>query len=309
MQRRILILFTPTERTPNREFVSSAQIAAMRDALDGGGWQTRVVAYDPRRIADDARDFGPDLVFHLAYGFVDEEGRLLETQPETTARLEALGLPCLGASAAAQTRAQDKLEAGLCLARAGIAIPHLQEQVTAEARTVVVKPRRGACHRGVRIVAVAGGQPVPLPADGEEVLIQEYVHGPEVTVAVVEEHGQTMVLPPVRIDFECRPDVPHVMVWDDFRWTYRFDEHADDIAALTDAARHAFRALELRDYARFDMRLDPARGPVVLDANALPNLEPEISLLPMAARRSGRTYPDLIRGLATSAYERIRAAS
>jgi D-alanine-D-alanine ligase len=301
---RITIVHTPKERTPNLEFVSDAQIAAMRRALQAVGWQVDEVRYNPETIAAQMAGLSPDVVFHLAYGYVDGMGQVLETQPDTTRRLEGLGLHLVGAPAAAQARAQDKLETGRCLEAAGIAVPEILDPAEADNRTVVLKPRRGACHRGVTVLSLGPSERFELPRT-EEYLLQEYVDGPEFTVAVLERGQGLEVLPPVAIDFECAPDRPHIMVWEQFRWKYGFGSPHD--RELAEIGRRAFAALGLRDYARFDMRVDPRRGPVILDANALPNLDPEISLLPMAARQAGLAYDDLIVGVAAAARQRATA--
>ncbi len=62
-------------------------------------------------------------------------------------------------------------------------------------------------------------------------------------------------------------------------------------------------ALGLEDYARFDFRAVRGRGPVLMDANALPNLAPR-QLLATSARWDGLTFPDLIAELVESAIVR-----
>ena len=54
-----------------------------------------------------------------------------------------------------------------------------------------------------------------------------------------------------------------------------------------------FQALELRDYARIDMRLRPDGRVAVIEANPNPWLASKAEFA-MAARKTGRTYNQLI---------------
>ena len=54
-----------------------------------------------------------------------------------------------------------------------------------------------------------------------------------------------------------------------------------------------FQALELRDYARIDMRLRPDGRVAVIEANPNPWLASKAEFA-MAARKSGRNYTQLI---------------
>jgi len=72
-----------------------------------------------------------------------------------------------------------------------------------------------------------------------------------------------------------------------------------------DLALAAFRALELQDYARFDLRLSEAGQPFFLEANVTPSLEPEEAFA-LSARWAGMDYPGLIAAMLSAAQERLR---
>ena len=67
----------------------------------------------------------------------------------------------------------------------------------------------------------------------------------------------------------------------------------DTVLALQQTAVAAYQALELRDYGRVDMRLQPDGGVHVIEVNPNPWLSSRAELA-MAARKSGRTYPQLV---------------
>jgi D-alanine-D-alanine ligase and related ATP-grasp enzymes len=68
--------------------------------------------------------------------------------------------------------------------------------------------------------------------------------------------------------------------------------------------RQAFRALDCRDYARIDFRLNREGQPYVLEINALPNLMPKTSSYAVMARKAGLTFSDLIRTIVFTAQMR-----
>ena len=66
-----------------------------------------------------------------------------------------------------------------------------------------------------------------------------------------------------------------------------------------------FQALELRDYARIDMRLRPDGRVAVIEANPNPWLASKAEFA-MAARKTGRTYTQLIGEIVELASRAIR---
>ncbi len=62
--------------------------------------------------------------------------------------------------------------------------------------------------------------------------------------------------------------------------------------------------LDLRDFSRFDFRLDENYTPYFLEINPLPGLNPETSDFPIMAYKMGLNYKDIIKGILESAFER-----
>jgi D-alanine-D-alanine ligase len=78
----------------------------------------------------------------------------------------------------------------------------------------------------------------------------------------------------------------------------------EDLAAsLQQTAVAVFQALELRDYARIDMRLRPDGRVAVIEANPNPWLASKAEFA-MAARKTGRTYTQLVGEIAELAVAR-----
>lgn len=147
------------------------------------------------------------------------------------------------------------------------------------------------------------------------VLIEEFVDGREMYVGVLgNEHPEP--LPVVELDLSKLPDGTPRIAGAEVKWgkgtgAYRDTRSAvaeglpDDTASLLQQTAVAvFQALELRDYARIDMRLRADGRVTVIEANPNPWLASKAEFA-MAARKSGRTYPQLIEeivDLATARY-------
>ena len=67
----------------------------------------------------------------------------------------------------------------------------------------------------------------------------------------------------------------------------------------------AYRAVKLRDYGRIDMRLTPDGEVYVIEANPNPWLSSKHEFA-MAAKKSGRSYTELIKSILELALERTR---
>jgi D-alanine-D-alanine ligase len=132
----------------------------------------------------------------------------------------------------------------------------------------------------------------------KDLILQEYIDGREFTVAVVEVDGNPVVLPALEVVFKPRP---HVMISGHSDWDMKpvFPENR----SLAQTARRVFSRLQMRDYARIDIRMRN-RDIYVLDVNSLPNLDPERSYLPLAAKCAGLSFARLITLLITSSLHR-----
>jgi D-alanine-D-alanine ligase len=78
-----------------------------------------------------------------------------------------------------------------------------------------------------------------------------------------------------------------------------------DNTKLSETAVAAYRALRVRDYGRIDMRLTPEGEVYVIEANPNPWLSSKHEFA-MAAKKSGRSYTQLIETIVDSAIERTK---
>lgn len=298
---QVLIAHVPFYATPYGEPVSAHTCFLISDALRTVGHEVAdLMVGSQADLVGLAASHPGAVVLNLCYGIQSAEcGEELD-QPSIAAVLEDLGVNLVGSDSAGQRRCQDKVLTAKAAASVGIDSPRTLslEEAIEQTEPVVVKPRRGAAHRDVRLVTDSA-ELVGSPRD-DDLLIQEYVDGPEYTIAVLGDPDSSVrALPLVRIRYDRRPGIPGVYDW--FSTTIAPD--SSHRFGLAETALELFRTLGLRDYARFDFRVVAHRGPVLLDANALPSLAPRQHLA-ISARWAGILYPELIRGLVALAVHR-----
>ena len=136
------------------------------------------------------------------------------------------------------------------------------------------------------------------------VLIEEYVEGREMYVGVLGNEAP-VALPVVELDLSKLPEgIPRIagaeVKWAKGTRAYRDtrsivpeDLSEDTVHLLQQTAVAAYQALELRDYGRVDMRLQPDGRVAVIEVNPNPWLASRAEFA-MAARKAGRTYTELI---------------
>jgi D-alanine-D-alanine ligase len=147
-------------------------------------------------------------------------------------------------------------------------------------------------------------------------LIEEYIEGREIYAAVLG-NDPPEALPLVELDLSKLPKgTPKIASYD-----VKFDESTeaykrtksapakdlddDVVAEIQRVAITAFRALNLRDYARIDLRLGANGRVYLIEANPNPWLDP-IAEFAMAAKESGRSYVEMIDAIVKAAMARRR---
>ena len=145
-------------------------------------------------------------------------------------------------------------------------------------------------------------------------LIEEYIEGREIYAAILGS-DKPEPLPLVELDLSKLPEGTPRIASTEVKWEKDTEAYkrtrshiVEDLdekttAKLQETAVAAYQALKLRDYGRIDMRLT-AKGQVyVIEANPNPWLSSGAEFA-MAARKSGRTYTDLMRDIVDLAMAR-----
>jgi len=274
----------------------------------------------------------PSVVFNMGESFAGSTAM----EPHLAAMLELLGLPYTGNSPWTLALARDKALAqrllegyGLPVVKSvatgngdglgeggieGLAVGVLTELTP----PLFVKPRFEDASHGITPENFCAGAAEALrrAADlsrefQQPCLIQEFLPGREFLAGVILD-GQ--LLPLSEIDWHLPEGWPRILTGESkwmeespcFRGTpVKCPAEVEEPLAgqLRDLARRAYQALECRDYARVDIRLDGHGAPHILEVNPNPDLSPEAGLA-RAASRGGISYDELIVGIVRHALAR-----
>ncbi len=294
--------------------VSRVSAREVAKALDSAGHRTRLLELDSACAAA-LLEQAPDVVFPALHGPPGEDGTV-------QGFLELLGLPYVGSGVHGSAVAMDKSLAKAVFRRVGLPVAEEvivdpEAELDAAAASIVatmgdrivVKPlRQGSALATTRMPN--GGDVADALAEalryGHGVLVEPYVMGREITVGVLDLHGEAAQATPV-IEIRTAGDE-----WYDYRnrYTPGRSEHvvpaplpADVLAALQEIALRAHRALGLRDLSRADFLVTDSHGIVLLEVNTLPGMTPT-SLYPDGAAAAGLDFPALTDALVRSAAAR-----
>jgi D-alanine-D-alanine ligase len=234
--------------------------------------------------------------------------------------LENCGARIVGSSAQACFLADNKAAAKERLADAAVPVP---PGIVIHSKTwtlprwlkppLVLKPAFEHMSRGLCVVETEHEARTEaarlLESLRQPILLETYIPGRELAVSILDGPSGLQVLP--ILEWGIRSEGTKILT-EDFKLMDPTDNThrvlkanlPDNISGtLDELARSAFRALELRDYARFDVRLTPGGTPFFLEANTTPSLEP-LEALAVSAAWAGLDYAALVEHLLSTARSR-----
>jgi D-alanine-D-alanine ligase len=303
------------------EYDAPETIDAIRDALESYGHVVvplEATAELPRQLMD-----APvDIVFNIAEGV---SGRNREAA--VPALCELMGIPYTGSDAATLSIALDKALSKRVLRQHGILTPEFQVMETGRERLspkmkfpLIVKPNQEGSSKGVSAHASVVDDEESLRQVVRELLeryrqpalIEYYIAGREFTVGLLGDK-RPRVLPPMEIIFLDKANPRPVY---DFQIKQEWEKHVyyqcpaqltpAELKSMERIARETFVALDCRDVARVDLRMDDTGDIYVLEVNPLPGLTPNYSDLCLIASAANIDYRSLIGEILTGGLKRKR---
>lgn len=276
-------------------------------------------------MLDALRSFAPDVVVNLVEFFRDDA----ELEHDVPALFELLGIEYTGNRPLALSLCQKKPQAKALLMAHGIPVPkgvvvddvsQLPALVKALGTPaglrlpIMVKPAYDDASGGIDSGSVChDAQALEaritklLTEHKQAALVEEYIDGREIHCAILGDKP----LPLYEMQFKGGTDehgkpLPRIITYR-AKWDpYSRDHHAvegvcpvpdlepETVKYIHEVALRAYRALNCRDYARVDMRLDPVTGePYILEVNPNPDLA-ESCAFNASSMASGRTYAQML---------------
>ncbi|MGV3577463.1 D-alanine--D-alanine ligase [Brevundimonas sp.] len=260
-----------------------------------------------RDLAQVLAGLKPDVVLNCLHGDWGEDGCVQGI-------LETLQIPYTHSGVLASALTMDKDKTKAVLGAAGIKVPGggLFDRHEVASRHVIeppyiVKPNAEGSSVGVYLVpAGANSPPAQVGADdwtyGEQVMVEPYIPGKELAVAVIGETTGPRAL--------TVTDITPVKGFYDYEAKYApggsvhklpADIPAHVFEAALRESEQAHVALGCRGVSRSDFRYDDVKDELVLlEVNTQPGMTPT-SLVPEQAAHLGMTYQDLVRWMVEDA--------
>lgn len=149
---------------------------------------------------------------------------------------------------------------------------------------------------------------------GRDILIQEYLPGPEYGVGVIGNGSDLYFLSPLEVDFSDLPNelppilsyeskaIPGSPYWDKIKFK-QADLNGRELAELHQSCRRLFNRLGMQDYARFDFRRGEDGTIKLMEVNPNPAWANDGKLAFMASF-DGITYPEMLELIIRTALRR-----
>lgn len=308
------------------EYDSQSTVDALAKEIESFGFKTLLCEQNedlPLKLANQR----PDFMFNIAEGIGTERGR----ESQIPCLLESLGIPYSGSDPVSLAISLDKYLTNVVLKRENVPVPfmtlfrseddlrNVDMLFQDHNETYIAKPRWEGSSKGVFRDSICRN-PNELKRNvlriferyRQPAIIEAFLPGIEITAGIVGNGSDARLLGMMKIS-ERKPS-------DDGVFLYSLEHKRDWLEcilyegpeAINEKVRReaamialdAFHALELRDIARIDMRMDGQGQLRVIDINPLPGLSPYYSDLPILYSLSGGNYHDLISQILRSAFNR-----
>lgn len=283
--------------------VSRRSGTAILNALKSKNYNAVGLELVPETFVDEIREMKADFVFNALHGKFGEDGIIQGT-------LEMLGIPYTSSGVCAAAVTMDKVATKRFFLAGDVPTPrshtyfrfeHKQRDLAEEIQKefsipVVVKAAAQGSSIGVVIVKDAKDLKDALNEAfkyDNAVLVEEYIKGRELTVAVYGNEEKQEVLPIIEITTSEG--------WYDYVNKYKVGASQHIIPApisdeltkeIHNIAKRAFAVCGCCGVARVDFMLSEDNNPYAIEVNTVPGMT-ETSLVPDAGRAAGIEFPEL----------------
>ena len=302
------------------------EIGAIEEALFSLGHQCFVMAIreDIHPVVHWLKEIRPDVVFNLCESVYGDAC----LEPNIPALLDLLRVPYTGSSPLTLGLCLDKGKVKDILASQGILTPrykifdHEVNHLRGNIFPIIVKPLHedgslgisresviyddDGLNRQIRYILERYRQPA---------LVEEFIDGRELNVALMETDGKVEVLAISEIDYSEFPEGTPKICGYEAKWVTESIEYQKSKPVcpaplewvlqkrLEHIAVKVFKLFGCRDYARVDMRVDRDGKIYVLEVNPNPDISPQ-SGMARAIKVQGMAYSEFVKNVLEKALHR-----
>jgi len=302
------------------------EIGAVEDAVHSLGHQCFVMAIQDEvlTVIHWLKEIRPDVVFNLCesvYGNTCWEMNV-------PAFLDLFRIPYTGSSALTLGLCQDKGKVKDILLSQGILTPRYKifdrriSPIKGNVFPIIVKPLHEDGSLGISRESVVYDDEAlnrqiqyVIEKYQQPALVEEFIDGRELNVALLETNGKVGVLPVSEIDYSEFPEgVPKICGYE-AKWVRESAEYQKSRPLcpaplewvmkkrIEHIAAKVFKLFGCRDYARVDMRIDRDGKIYVLEVNPNPDISPQ-SGMARSIKVQGMSYEEFVGGLLERALQR-----
>ena len=291
----------------NKEVYNPETVNMVAAALESGGHNVEVIDGN-MKVIEQLQQFMPKvidgeqmgMVFNMAYGIQGES-----RYTHIPSMLEMLGIPYVGSSPSGHALALDKVITKIILQKNGVPTPEFwvfsrgDEDVSGIDYPVIVKPKMESVSFGLRVVhnprELKEAVDFIVKEFEQQALVEQFIRGREFAVGLVG-NNPVETLPILEFDLENDPDA--IQTEEQKRAKPREKlcpaDIAEDLAGeIRKQCVAAFKALQLRDFSRVDIRMDEQNNIHILEINSMASLGPTGSYV-HAAGVAGYDYKTLV---------------
>jgi D-alanine-D-alanine ligase len=306
----------------NKETYNPKTVRMVSEALENGGHNVAIIDGN-MHVMENLQQFMPKvvegeamgMVFNMAYGIQGES-----RYTHIPSMLEMLGIPYVGSGPEGHTLALDKVITKIIMLKNGIPTPIFwvfsssDQDMSEVTFPSIVKPKMESVSFGLQIVnnvqQLREAVEYIIKEFKQQALVEQFIRGREFAVGLLG-NDPIEAFPVLEIDLDNDPDA--IQSAEDKRVHPRKKicpaeipkELADEITSLS---INAFKSLQLRDFARVDIRVDQNNNIYLLEINSMASLGRSGSYV-HAAGVAGYCYPDLVNKILDVAISRYFANS
>jgi len=271
---------------------------AVHESLSKNGFSSKLIDINSQEKLKSLETYkGLDLVFIMIHGKGGEDG-------EIQSILEAAKIKYTGSDSTSSLNAFDKLESKEIFEKNGLEVPlrMMLQHSPSENNAIVIKPLREGSSFGVSIIKRWWDYKKSRPSletekalkeaqkYGDGVLIEEFIEGKELTVAIVGESTYPaieIISPNEFYDFSAK--------YDGIGTKYiPANLSSTETKKLSEICLKAFKSLGCSGWGRVDLIKSKNDGILyILEVNTVPGMT-ETSLVPKAARLAELSFNDLL---------------
>lgn len=291
----------------NKEFYSEKNVSLVAKCLEKNGHNTSIIDGN-MYVIERLQNFMPrtiegeqmGMVFNMAYGIQGES-----RYTHLPSMLEMLGIPYVGSTPSGHAVALDKVMTKVVWQNKGLPTPEFwvfncgTDDLSKVKYPVIVKPKMESVSFGLKVVyeEEALKESIQFIVDEyqQQALVEQFIPGREFAVGLLG-NSPVEAFPVLEIDLDGDPN--GIQTEEHKRITPRQKSCPANIPTelaekMVEYSKQAFQALELRDFARVDIRLDENNNIYLLEINSMASLGQTGSYV-AAAKVAGYNFGGLV---------------